>query len=146
MPVSAAVPTNPLPICRLDAIDSQENSTPINTRVAEMAHVAATNAAPRWIPPRTHNGRFSRRSRRKNSHTPIPEPSSPTAAVHSSATGSENSRTAKSDADEPTSNEARPVRRTPAADAPTTAAAASRPPGCSTSASTARVCLARIAT
>ena len=142
IPVSAAVPASPLPIPMLASTGSHAKRMPTSTRNAEIAHSAATNAAPRWTPPRTHRGSSSRRSRRKNSHTPRPEPRMPTTAVHVSASGSDNSRTAKSDAADPTSNEASPVRSRPATVAPTTAAPASRAPGCSTSANTARVCRA----
>ena len=111
-----------------------------------MAQTAATNADPRWIPPRTQSGRISRRSRRKYNHTPNPDPNSATAAVQSSAVDREASRTAKSEAADPTSREASPVSSNPASVTPATAAAASRGPGSSTSASTARVCRARTAT
>ncbi len=146
IPVSAAVPTKPFPISRLAAIGSHPNRIPISTRNAATAHKATVNATPRWIPPRTHSGRILRSSRRKNNHTPSPDPTRPTAPVHRNADGSEDSRTAKSEAAEPTSNDARPVNSRPATVAPATAAPASRAPGCSTSASTALVCLANTAT
>ena len=142
IPVSAAVPTKPLPISITARIGSHANRTPINTSIAEMAHIASTNAIPRWIPPRTHSGSTSRSSRRKYSHTPTPDPAILTAAVQASATGSDDSRTAKSDAAEPTNSEARPVRAMPATVTPAIADAASRPPGCSMSDSTACVCRA----
>ena len=137
--VSAAVPTTSLPIPSAAATGSHAATRPTRTSRVATAQAAATNAAPRWMPPRTHSGTTSRRSRRKYSHTPRPAPAMATAAVHPSADGRDDSRTAKSDAAEPTSRVARPVSSRPATVTPATAAPASRAPGCSTSASTARV-------
>src|SRR5699024_3508040 len=50
MPVSAAVPTRPLPISRTDPTGSHAKTSPASTNTVTAAQVAATYAVPRWRP------------------------------------------------------------------------------------------------